>query len=254
MKYLILLFSLFCLSCNNQAEAPALPNDTAQQDGTLQNDTSAQLPGTSNQPEGSPEGIYRAFLPCRDCRGIEHTVMFNRNQTYKLEEVHMGKSQHIFDSGKWSLANGVVTVSAGKSSGTYNWTPDSISYHHPAGNNFRMQKLPAAIENEAWRNKAKEGLEFFGVGNEPFWNIKVDEQRSIAFHQADWTKPLNFQRVKTVRSADSIVYTAGTDITSLKVIVYPRFCNDGMSDFIYTHQVRIIYENTVFNGCGIVYE
>jgi uncharacterized membrane protein len=49
-------------------------------------------------------------------------------------------------------------------------------------------------------------------------------------------------------SADSTVYTADND--SLLVTVYPLFCSDGMSDFLYTQKIKLVYKGQTYTGCG----
>ena len=252
MKTLIILLSLFSLSCSQQAASPELPVDSVTQDGTQLNDTLKQQQPVESINNG-PYGFFRTVLPCKDCKGIEHTVLFNRNQTVRIEEVHLGKNISSNTMGNWKESDGIFTVVHQNTEARYSWKADSLNYLHPSGVAYTLQQLPAASDNQAWRNKGKEGLEFYGVGNEPFWNIKIDEERSIAFHQADWSKALIFQQVKRTQFKDSIVYTAGIEPFTLRAVIYPRFCSDGMSDFIYSHQVRILYDDIVFNGCGISY-
>jgi uncharacterized membrane protein len=33
-------------------------------------------------------------------------------------------------------------------------------------------------------------------------------------------------------------------------MIYPRFCSDGMSDFLYTQQVKMVYKGKTYKGCG----
>jgi uncharacterized membrane protein len=50
------------------------------------------------------------------------------------------------------------------------------------------------------------------------------------------------------------VYNLSNTIDSLKVIIYPSFCSDGMSDNVYENRVRLIYNKTVYEGCGLLYK
>jgi uncharacterized membrane protein len=228
-----------------------LTEDSAQPDGTELNDTAALIPSTT---KAQPIGFYRVMLPCKNCKSIEHTLYVGPNQRYQIEEKRDGKEGIVAQRGKWQWKNNRINIESDRDlNAAYEWHGDTLYYIPANGQSLAMQKLPSASHNDAWKNKGKEGLEFFGVGNEPFWNIKIDEQKSIAFHYADWSKALIFQNVKQTVTADSTTYTAGTDAASLRVIVYPRFCSDGMSDFIYTHQVKIIYDSSVYQGCGIRY-
>lgn len=252
MKYLFLLFAFGTLSCNNQSEAPLLTEDSAQPDGTQLNDTALLKPSAELTTKVLPKGFYRVLLPCKNCKEIEHTIYFGADQDYQIEERRDGKVK--LSRGKWQKENDKIKIQKNDPiEAAYIQHGDTLYYIHNNGRHLPMQRLLSASHNEAWKNKGKEGLEFFGVGNEPFWNIKIDEQKSIAFHYADWSKALIFENVKRVASTDSIIYTAGTEAASLRVTIYPRFCSDGMSDFMYSHQVNIAYDGAVFRGCGIQY-
>ena len=50
----------------------------------------------------------------------------------------------------------------------------------------------------------------------------------------------------TNQTKDSTIYSND----SLRVVVYPYFCNDGMSDFIYTNKVKVYYKGQAYKGCG----
>ena len=114
-----------------------------------------------------------------------------------------------------------------------------------------MQKLSSVLENNVWRNKKKEGIEFFGVGNEPFWSVEIDEQKNISFQLADWSKALVFKPAPPATYDDSIVYQLSSDIASIKITILNQFCSDGMSDNMYEYRVHVRYKGETFRGCGV---
>lgn len=258
MRYLFLFLFSISVSCNNEAEAPLLTVDSAQPDGTQQNDTVINLSDTSSATAAvttrTPQGFYTATLPCDGCKGIEHTVYFQQNKTYQIEEVSMGKaSQTIRSSGTFNLAGGIVWAYKGQVvKARYAWSGDTLFYVLP-NRRIAMQKQVAATDNDVWRKKGKEGLVFYGVGNEPFWNLEISRKNQIAFNQAEWTGPATFSNINRQVAGDSIVYTATNDSATLKATIYNRFCSDGMSDFRYTHSIRMEYNGKVYTGCGITY-
>ena len=92
-----------------------------------------------------------------------------------------------------------------------------------------MQQLEPVTENQIWQTKKAEGNILHGVGNEPFWSIDVTGNDSLVLNMPDWSEPVKLKEDGQTAAKDSTVFTYAND--SLKVIVYPCFCNDGMSDF-----------------------
>ena len=117
-----------------------------------------------------------------------------------------------------------------------------------------MNHLQEAAQNKAWRNKGKEGIVVFGIGNEPFWNIELNNKDSISFLLSEWKHPLRMKIDSSFNDNDGIAYTAHRDSVQIRVTVFPHFCSDGMSDFIYRNKVKVQYNQQVYNGCGMVYK
>jgi uncharacterized membrane protein len=197
------------------------------------------------------------MLPCTDCKGIEHTVLFNPDFTYQLEEARLDENGKniTHTSGTWRPTDAVIWLYQGQVvKARYTWQDDVLQYlDAKAGKKQPMQKLTSALDNKVWRNKKTAGVELFGIGNEPFWNIEIDEQKSIAFHLADWSQPVPFKPVQPAIAPDSLVYQTANGSAQLQVIIYNQFCNDGMSDNIYPNKVKVVYNGQTYNGCGIKY-
>ncbi|HEY0067740.1 MAG TPA: hypothetical protein VGB46_10260 [Flavisolibacter sp.] len=238
-----------CNSNNSAGEAEIVP-DSPRHDGTLQQDTEMIIVDTSTAKPVStraPEGVYQSTLS----QGRRHTVAFYPDHTYRLEE-EQGKNT-TRSRGTWKPTNGTIYLYRDQLlAGQYRWRDDTLLYLS-GRTEMPLGKLTSAEQNDVWRKKGGQGLEFFGVGNEPFWNIEVDEQKHIAFHLADWEKPIRFKPSRRVTSGDSIVYNTSNDTATLSLTIYNRFCSDGMSDYIYPNKVKVIFKNQVFEGCGLVY-
>lgn len=248
-RLLILLLTL-CLACNQQAKDNGT-NDTLPPDGTELNDTLPVGPDTTLPSAAirAPQGFYRVVLP----GGREQTLAFYSGQRYRLEE-RAGRGEPARTTGEWTPAGGDLWLySVGAVVGKYRWQGDTL-YYLLGGKQYPLQELQWAMDNNVWRSKGKAGVEFFGVGNEPFWNIEIDEQKVIAFRLAEWTEPVRFSPVRPVVVGDSIQYNAARDTATLRVVIYHRFCSDGMSDFIYDRQVKVVYNNTVYMGCGLLFK
>jgi uncharacterized membrane protein len=199
----------------------------------------------------------RAYYPVTDCKGIEHTVLFKPDLTYRLQELKLGKkSEKPFTvDGNWKPSEDVIWLyKEGVVQARYTWQTDTLVYMNAqTGKRYPMRKLTSALDNNVWRAKKGAGIEFFGVGNEPFWNIEIDEQKTIAFHLAEWAAPLPFAAVKPVVTADSTVYNTANDSATLRVVIYNTFCSDGMSDNIYSSSIKVLYNGQTYRGCGIKY-
>lgn len=202
-----------------------------------------------------PEGVYQVMLPCTNCKGIEHTVLFNRDLSYRLEERIVGNETATKTKGSWKPVKGDIWLYKDSSVvARYTWNGDTLNYIDlKSGVHIPLRQPRSAMDNTAWQRKKDEGVEFFGVGNEPFWNITIDEQKSIVFTLADWPKPHTFKPAKPVVTADSTVYQTRTDSARLRVVIYNTFCSDGMSDNVYNQKVTVLYNTEVYEGCGIRY-
>jgi hypothetical protein len=169
-----IFFVLF--SCNNEG---VTKQDSIKKDGTILNDTTTVTLDTFQQATKSPGGFYQTMLPCTDCKGIEHTVVFNPDLTFRLEEKSWGKNKQTKIEGRWHPNAGKIWLYKGDTViARYTWQSDTLVYIHPDGNTFMLQRLKPASDNKTWSAKGKAGLEFYGIGNEPFWKIEIDEQKN----------------------------------------------------------------------------
>ena len=257
MKKWLLIISFAFAACNNNAGTIDKKTDSLEQDGTDMQDTLPIIKDSSvfNNAIANPNGIYQVFLPCTDCKSLQHTIAFYANKTFRLEEEKWG-AQNVLTktSGTWALSNNIISLYKEQLLvSQYKWDGNKLSYIQK-DKQHTLNKVAFAGENEVWSKKKDEGIEFFGVGNEPFWNIEIDEQKQILFQLADWGKPLAFKPTKPSLAGDSMVYKTSNDSGLLQVVIYNRFCSDGMSDFVYNNKVTVSYRGNIFNGCGLSYK
>src|SRR5580704_19677809 len=38
-----------------------------------------------------PSGFYQGMLPCKNCEGIQRTILFSNDEQFKIEELNWGK-------------------------------------------------------------------------------------------------------------------------------------------------------------------
>lgn len=219
-------------------------------------DTSAIITLTETKKIKLPAGIYQAILPVNN--KVEQTVLFNSDFTYRLQEKYFTgkKDSVIITEGTWTPSDGFIWLYKDQVvRGRYKWKGDTLQYYSPlVKKSFAMNQLQDAGQNTAWRNKGKQGVIVFGVGNEPFWNIELNNKDSISFLLSEWQHPLRMKIDSSFKENDGLAYTAHHDSAQIRVTVFPQFCNDGMSDFIYRNKVKVQYNQQVYNGCAIVYK
>lgn len=246
-----LLFIAACgvfFACNQQGSNGTFATDTIKQDNTLIKDTVAALPDTIVPViSNAPIGIYQGSIQ-KNGAPVQHTVAFYPNHTYRIQEVENGK---MITNAKGKFTTNNIQLQTANNI-NYLWK-DRVLMLVQNGRQNPLQKMMSARDNKPWAAKEKEGIVFYGVGNEPFWNVSVHAQKGIDFHLADWKEPVHFLPAKPIENADSIVYRTGNDSAKLQVVIYPLFCSDGMSDYTYDQQVKVIYNRKVFNGCGIMF-
>ncbi len=78
-------------------------------------------------------GIYLGFLPCADCVGVKTTLALNKNNSYILITVNVGKSDREFvEKGKFSAGDKSNTVVLTPKNGTK-------THHYLVGQDMLIQ-------------------------------------------------------------------------------------------------------------------
>ena len=255
---LLLILASCSLPEDNKVEAVIRQTDTANLESTDQYTATADSMMLQPLPEAPrvrrPKGIYQTTLPLDG--GMEQTIAFYNNNTYRLQETYTGKKDSIvITEGSWSPSDGFIWLYKDQVvRGRYSWNGDTLQYASPFyKKNFSMRSLQDALDNPGWRNKEQQGVVLYGTGIEPFWNLTFNNKDSISFALSDWDQPVQLKLSSSQRSRDSIAYTARNDSSELKITVYPQFCIDGMSDVVYRNRIRVEYHNQVYHGCGVLF-
>jgi uncharacterized membrane protein len=264
MRLWVIFVCFFLLSCGSEPKevsvttqtkeittAPSTQIIAADTDNSFAKDTTTDIVPVV-RPTKKPSGIYRFLSPYEGSQKILHTIAFYPG-TYRLQEEYPGKKDSIVvTEGTWAPSEGVIWLYKDQIvRGRYTWKGDTLQYYSPRlKKNFSMAKLSPVTANKIWQTKKGGGTLLYGVGNEPFWSVEVNNQDSIVLNMPDWNTPLRVKMTATDIARDSTVYAAPND--SLHITVYPFFCNDGMSDFLYTRKVKMTYKGQTYKGCGEV--
>jgi uncharacterized membrane protein len=203
----------------------------------------------------NPAGIYQTILPSEG--RLEQTVAFYPDHTYQLQEKYTSnkKDSMVLIKGNWMPSDGFVWLYKDQVvRGRYSWKGDTLTYYSPLSKkNFAMTPLKDVLENTVWQKRKNAGLVFSGIGNEPFWSIEFSDKDTVSLLLSEWNQPLKMKVNSTSRGVDSTLFTAQNDSTHITVTVYPYFCSDGMSDFVYRNKVTVKYNDRVLNGCGVLF-
>ncbi len=258
--YLFFFFSVLGFSCrqnssNNQSENITEPIETE--------DTSILTSDTSSLPVfiGKKYPIaYQGFFPCKDCEGIRQTVLFYKDKTFQEEHVKQGNNHHRQKSyGNWAIKNGQIVLTEAKNheisfrlinDTLYATTIKNVAIKDSFKYYLVNKKL--ALENPVWIKKRNNGIDFVGIGNEPFWNVEIRNGKNLHFKLADWKSPVIAPIESVSENVDSTVYRFNSNHEKWSVIIYSEFCSDGMSDLLYQYKVKVFYNEQTYTGCGIM--
>jgi uncharacterized membrane protein/uncharacterized lipoprotein NlpE involved in copper resistance len=210
-------------------------------------------------------GFYQGLLPCKDCQGIQHTLLLQDSGLFRLEETTLGKD--IFPrkyKGRWLREGDSLRLIANNTSLVtyYALDKDTFRIGHRQGDpivdsirkNYWVARRPNAADNEGWKQKRNSGIDFYAIGTEPFWSLEIDKEKAISLRFADLPQPISMPHLQPVINKDSTVYNLEAAGSPVQVIVYNSFCNDGMSDNLYDRRVHVIYKGETFKGCGLYWK
>ncbi|MHA4810002.1 copper resistance protein NlpE N-terminal domain-containing protein [Flavitalea flava] len=213
----------------------------------------------ANSFDTIPTGFYQGMLPCKNCEGIQRTILFADNEHFKMEELNWGKATPAKRTeGTWEKEKGkFLLYENSKLIGAYRLSkdslinienngariPDSLSHQYVL---FRKNRAP---ENSSWKKRRSEGVGIIGTGNEPFWSLEIDKEKFILFKWAGAPRPVIVPIEKPVVTKDSTVYAITTEAGNLlKISIAPGFCSDGLSDHIYEYKMNVTYKGQFYKG------
>jgi uncharacterized membrane protein len=252
MKSICLIsVSIIIFSCNQTPvnEKTVFVNDTTHVQDTVifvKDSTMA-----ASFADSLPNGAYQGMYPCKGCEGIQQTILFTPDKKYRLEELAWGKSAVPKKTeGIWERKDGRIWMyQPGRAPMKFFLRKDSL---FTDSLQYALIKRELATLNPSWKQKQNGGIDFIGVGNEPFWNLEIDNEKMILFKLADWKKSVIVPVEKPTVTKDSTLYNLSSEGSPLRITVYPQFCSDGMSDFLYQYKVVVSFKGSTYKGCGVM--
>jgi uncharacterized membrane protein len=210
-----------------------------------------------------PMGFYQWMLPCKNCEGIQRTILFGDNGHYKMEELNWGKGTPAKAvEGTWEKEKGRFKLYENeKLIAEYRLYKDSLinteSYGNPIPDSLSHQYVlfhkNTTPENASWKKRRSEGVEILGTGGDPYWSVEIDKDKFILFKAPAIQRPVIVPIEKPLPTKDSVVYAINTDGGQLlKVSIAPGFCTDGLSDHIYEYRMTVAYKGQLYKGCAVL--
>lgn len=258
MKSCFGLFMLVIIACNTPSTVPVLPSSDTTTTDTLFSIQQTD-PEEADTPASLIPGYYTGIIPCTDCRDITRKVLLLADHTFHLKDEFNGREMAPLEmEGRWltnndqlqllvnnTLAKRFAVTTKGLKELSLTGAPVALNT-----NTYLSRKMIGA-DNIAWMEKKAAGIDFFALGNEPFWLLEIDRDKQISFLQVDSSQPKVFPYVPAVQQNGQYIYNTDTTKAGIQIIITPRFCSDGMSDNWYEYKVEAKYNGVTYMGCGV---
>lgn len=257
MKFCFGLIILVTLACNNPVpiHVPQV-SDTTIIDSTFANQL---IPEESGSPTSFVPGYYTGTIPCSDCFSITRKILLLADHQFHFKDVFNGKDAAPLETmGQWQTTNDQLKLLV-----------NNQVFKHFAVTNKGLSELsmtgaPAPLypdtylsptiigaDNIAWMEKKAAGIDFFALGNEPFWLMEIDKDKQISFLRVDSTAPTVFAYAPAIQQNGQYIYNVQKDSATMQIVIKPEFCSDGMSDNWYEFRVEVKYGGASYVGCGV---
>jgi uncharacterized membrane protein len=254
-------FLIFSYSCGNIGREPSimaspeeLPKIISDSSNFPSNADTTRINPPTTAPVKNPTGTYQ-FILSQDSVNIEQTIKFYSNRTFRLQERFRANDSVAITEGTWSPSNGFIWLYKQQVvRARYQWSGDTLQYFLPSGkHSYPLRKLPEISQNKTWKQRAGTSTVFFGLGNEPFWNIELTAD-SMFMKLADGDRQHRMKINSSSGTEGNLIYSGNSDSIEITLRIFPFFCSDGMSDHVYPQEIRVEYGEEILKGCGMRYK
>lgn len=258
MKICFGLFMLVIIACNPAPAPLPAPTGTTSSADTPFSATTIET-DEQDTPVSFVPGYYTGIIPCSDCRNISRKVLFLADHGFHLKDEFNGRDKAPVEmEGRWLttndqlqlLVNNVVTkrfAVANKGLKELSMTGAPVALYQ----NSYLSRNSIGADNIAWMEKKAAGIDFFALGNEPFWLMEIDKEKQISFLQIDSSQPAVFPYVEALQQNGQYIFNTMRGADSMQIVITPQFCSDGMSDNWYEYKVDLKYNGNAYGGCGV---
>lgn len=234
------------------------------------------------------DGVWIGLLPCDDCEGIDYSLNFKSDFTFKQNFIYKGKNEDfIIDEGEWFFdSDSVIELESYDYGKLFLISGNKLIMLDEYGDRFEsslepqyslhkdagividsqigekvkdVQPIKEVVEMNPslYQDKFLKGVDFIARGNEPNWKMEIDLEKFIEFATMDDIK-VSTPAVQGIKAQDSDVtlYRAKSDDGELVITIIKDNCQDNMSGEEFTYKVHIEAKNTAdenyktFDGCG----
>lgn len=258
MKFCFGLITLLTLACNNRTRIPVRQiSDTTIIDTAFT--TSQIITEESGTPTSFVPGYYTGILPCNDCHSIQRKILLLPDHQFHLKDEFNGRdAAPIETTGIWQTKNDqlqlLVNNQVFKHFAVTNKGLSELSMigaPSPLYTDTYLSPTIIGADNIAWMEKKAAGIDFFALGNEPFWLMEVDKDKQISFLRVDSTAPIVFAYAPPVQENGQYIFNVKKELDSMQVTIKPEFCSDGMSENWYEFRVGVRIGGVSYSGCGV---
>lgn len=243
----MLVIGLFA-SCNNASEKSSEKKDTTVVEKKTVDSVAIRM-----------AGVYSGNIPCADCAGIMTFLSLDPGMTYRIEETYIGKSDTAYlNKGTWKrdgdkielYDNDKIRVSyLAEGDNLLQLDIEGRRISGNLGDRYRLVRNQVA-NNPGWKEKKDAGIDFVGLGNEPFWSLDIAKNGQVSFNTPDMKAPAKFPYTDATKNGTAMEYNLKDGSNRLDLTITPRYCSDGMSDFVYEYSVSLKYNGKKYTGCG----
>ena len=210
-------------------------------------------------PTSFGPGFYTGIIPCIDCFSITRKILLLADHQFHFIDVYNGKDAAPLETmGRWQTTNDqlqlLVNNQEFKHFAVTNKGLSELSMIGAPAPLYPDTYLSATIigaDNIAWMEKKAAGIDFFALGNEPFWLMEIDKDKQISFLRVDSTAPTVFAYVPPVQQNGQYMFNVKKESDSMQIVIKPEFCSDGMSDNWYEFRVEVKVSGVNYLGCGV---
>lgn len=218
----------------------------------------------SSTVESLVGSTYSSIVPCADCEGIAYQLTLRENHKYESSSVYIGESSRPFiEKGAWSVKEDTLLVLEEETGTSKEFAIDDsvlvmldqqekqINGSFPDRYVLDKQPLKTAERHSQWTELQKEGVDFRGAGNEPFWRLKIDFDEDIRFEVLDGDSVvISTPEIERDSTSNTRLIKSETESGPFTASFSPIGCTDSMSGILFTHRVIVETRGEVYRGCG----
>jgi len=226
------------------------------------------------KPFNAINGVWEGQMPCADCESIKARLNIRNDNVFEIRYTYTGKNVDPYtEGGTWAFENDTLILAA--ETGVkliYFMSGNKLSLLDAEGNavpNAMLTKLSRNGEDvthestekndDRWHEKRWRGIDFTGMGNEPYWSVDVDLEGKIVFKSLVDGNTFEYAEYSENDVVDAVraSFKALNEISEIKVDIYKEGCVDDMSGEAFKHLVVIRHRMkkssiwTEYKGCGL---